>query len=170
MTATYEPRKDTHPVLPALQLLGDLTLVGSRALQACPAIATPESDWDYYLTPTADAAAAPSPAVWMRAETARLEEMAAALRSLGFALLAGEGGPYGADQMIEGIWRLEAHRAYGRDWPGVDVILARREVTAVRLPVLERIAQSGRQGGLLCRGLKAEKAWGIHWWAHGGGR
>jgi hypothetical protein len=143
---TYEPRSDHHPVEPALRSLGELTLVGSRSLHSWPPIATPESDWDFYLVPKPAAATS-------------------VLESLGLRRLPGEGGPYGADQQIEGIWRLEAHTAYGRDWPGVDVIVCAPGVAAIRLPVLARIATMGRTGGLLCRGVKSERAWGAFWFA-----
>lgn len=162
---TYDPRKDPHPVEASIRALGELTLVGSRAILGAEPIATPESDWDFYLVPKVppeqpEWANAP----WLR-ENARMDTVRNALNKLGFKLLPGEGGPYGRDQQIYGIWRLEAHTAYGRDWPGVDVIVVTPEVWKRRRGVLARIAQLGRPGGLLCRGLKAEVAWGSFWWA-----
>lgn len=150
---TYDPKADEHPVTPRLRTLGDLTLVGSRAFDAYHKFATAASDWDYYLSPA-----------MLRHDSEDLHSIEVALKQLGFVRLKGEGGPYGADQAIYGIWRFEAHTAYGRDWPHVDVIVCSRAVAAVRLPVLARIANSGVRGGRLCRGLKAETSWGMFWW------
>jgi len=157
----YEPRNDRHPVEPGLAALGNLTLVGSRALHAWPPIATPESDWDYYLVP-------PVPEDPTKRDYERLGTAFAgaitAMEAMGLHRLPGEGGPYGKDEQIEGIWRLEPHIAYGRDWPGVDVILTSPKVWERRRLVLARIANAGAGGGLMCRGLKTETSWGMFWW------
>lgn len=143
--STYDPRRDEHPVAPALRGLGELTLVGSRAFDPWLKFATAESDWDYYLVLKTPGGYNP-------------------LKDLGFVPLAG-GGPYGADGEIAGIWRLPEHTAYGRTWAAVDLIVCSADVAARRLPVLERITRMGRRGGELCRGIKSEAAWGAFWFA-----
>jgi hypothetical protein len=143
---TYKPSVH-HPVAQALGSLGRLTLVGSRAVQCWPLdkIAGPDSDWDYYLD-------VPEP-----------RELIPRLQEMGFVCLPSEGGPYGADDMIEGIWRLPAGPLYGQHYPHVDVILLHSEIAEWRLEVLAGLRQSER-AAQIGRGIKAEKAWGTFWW------
>lgn len=75
------------------------------------------------------------------------------------------GGPYGSDEAIYGIWRLDAANVFGRNFSHVDVILARAEVGVWRVKVLQDLVFWSAPMGRMARGLKAEKAWGAFWYA-----
>lgn len=148
-----------HPIAVRLDQLGDLHLVGSRSFgtvfvdgRHCE-LWNKESDWDYYLGAklTKDGYQTSLRPCWT------------ALEAMGFTRLDGEGGPYGRDQLIEGVWRLAAGEAFGVAYPHVDVILGTVEEIAYRMKVWSRIVQSGSP---LPRALKAERAWGAFWWVH----
>lgn len=162
----YSSKSDPHPVEVRLRELGVLTLVGSRAQQD-PQVATPDSDYDFYLWPWAEdvAKCPPGQYAWETPEMVRLAQIRKALEEIGFKRLPGEGGPYGSDEAIEGIWRLDAANVFGRNFSHVDVIVARAEVGVWRVKVLQDLVFWSAPMGRMTRGLKAEKAWGAFWYA-----
>lgn len=146
-----------HPVAPELRKNGDLHLVGSRSFGPVytdggkyKELWTDESDWDYYLGVER-----------RKADTDPMQWAVSALEAIGLVRLPGEGGPYGRDQLVEGVWRLPAAKLYGTTYPHVDVVLGTKDEIAHRMKIWSRIVQTGSS---LPRGLKSERAWGSFWW------
>jgi hypothetical protein len=63
-------------------------------------------------------------------------------------------------------WRLEGWKPFPASPPGpdVDAILIPPAELKWRWPIWEELIRHREPGGLICRGLKAEKAWGHFWY------